>query len=211
MANAGDEEDETWKLEHTAQQVLYERTKLALKTERACVAALREKVLRLEEQVLRLSWEIRELRPRLITTQTQWKNRRIPGQKDKLCAYETRQYPAGTIGGRYQRWIDGKWVADITQEVEAETAAAAAAKAAEAAKVPAAATEPVRRRNNNQLQRTGKPEKAAEAAEAEKGKKGAEDMSYMGKDDLVGFDDTGDVDLVDAMKQLRRAAEAEPE
>ena len=47
------------------------------------------------------------------------KSVRLRGNKEKVCVFETREYPAGTEGGRYQLWIDGRWAEDITRNMEA--------------------------------------------------------------------------------------------
>lgn len=54
--------------------------------------------------------------------ETRWKNWKVTGRHGPnqlgLC-FETREYPAGTEGGRYQLWFDGRWAEDITRNMEA--------------------------------------------------------------------------------------------
>lgn len=55
--------------------------------------------------------------PKVLDTEV--KTVRMRGQKEKVCVFQTREYPAGTEGGRYQLWIDGIWAEDITRKMEA--------------------------------------------------------------------------------------------
>ncbi len=40
-----------------------------------------------------------------------------------MVKFQTREYPAGTEGGRYQLWFDGRWAEDITRNMEAKKGA----------------------------------------------------------------------------------------
>jgi hypothetical protein len=44
---------------------------------------------------------------------------KLRGGKTKTVHCEEFEYPAGTDGGRFQLWIDGKWAGNITKEKEA--------------------------------------------------------------------------------------------
>ncbi len=55
--------------------------------------------------------------------QTKWKRVVVRGEYgwgyERDAVFETREYPAGTEGGRYQLWFDGRWAEDITSDMEA--------------------------------------------------------------------------------------------
>ncbi len=64
-------------------------------------------------KVLETRWTRCKVRPVLV-------GRRI---NEVFCRFETREYPAGTEGGRYQLWFDGRWAEDITRNMEAKKGA----------------------------------------------------------------------------------------
>ena len=55
--------------------------------------------------------------------QTKWKSVVVRAGTERMAVFETREYPAGTEGGRYQLWFDGRWAEDITSDMEAREGA----------------------------------------------------------------------------------------
>ena len=58
--------------------------------------------------------------PKVLETRwKRWRVRGVRGGNEFFLCFETREYPAGTEGGRYQLWFDGRWAEDITRNMEA--------------------------------------------------------------------------------------------
>ena len=126
MANARDKED-SWERGYKELDVLYQRTKRDVQKLSRELWQEKTDRLALERQLYNLRTERVELMPaKVLNTKTE--THMLPGRepKPRLHSFETREYPPGTLGGRYQMWIDGRFAKDITRETEAKAAEEAA-------------------------------------------------------------------------------------